>query len=57
MQLLLSGVSSKGISQKLSISLDTVKAHRKHVYAKLGVKSHPELFAIYLKSLSSHPAG
>jgi DNA-binding CsgD family transcriptional regulator len=57
MQLLLSGVSSKGISQKLSISLDTVKAHRKHVYAKLGVKSHPELFAIYLKSQSPHPEG
>jgi DNA-binding CsgD family transcriptional regulator len=50
MQLLLSGFSSKGISQKLSISLETVKAHRKHVYAKLGVKSHPELFAIYLQS-------
>ena len=57
MQLLLSGVSSKGISQKLCISTETVKAHRKHVYAKLGVKSHPELFAIYLKSQATHPAG
>jgi DNA-binding CsgD family transcriptional regulator len=50
MQLLLSGFSSKGISQKLNISPETVKAHRKHIYAKLGVKSHPELFAVYLKS-------
>ena len=50
MQLLLSGFSSKGISQKLNISPETVKAHRKHVYAKLGVKSHPELFAVMLKS-------
>ncbi len=57
MQLLLSGVSSKGISQKLSISPETVKAHRKHVYAKLGVRSHPELFAIYLRSQPAHPAG
>jgi DNA-binding CsgD family transcriptional regulator len=50
MQLLLSGVSSKGISQKLNISNDTVKAHRKHVYAKMGVRSHPELFALYLRT-------
>lgn len=50
LQLLLSGFSSKGISQKLGISPETVKAHRKHIYTKLGVKSHPELFAVYLKS-------
>jgi len=49
MQLLLSGFSSKGIAQKLHISPETVKAHRRHIYTKLGVKSHPELFAIYLK--------
>jgi DNA-binding CsgD family transcriptional regulator len=53
MQLLLSGVSSKGISQKLNISPETVKAHRKHVYTKMGVKSHPELFALYLRSKES----
>jgi DNA-binding CsgD family transcriptional regulator len=57
MQLLLSGFSSKGISQKLSISPETVKAHRKHVYAKLGVKSHPELFAIYLQSKAPAETG
>jgi DNA-binding CsgD family transcriptional regulator len=50
MQLLLSGFSSKTISQKLCISPETVKAHRKNVYAKLGVKSHPALFAIFLQS-------
>lgn len=56
MQLLLSGFSSKGIAQKLHISPETVKAHRRHIYTKLGVKSHPELFAIYLKrSLNSEP--
>ncbi len=49
MQLLLSGFSSKGMAQKLHISPETVKAHRRHIYAKLGVKSHSELFAIYLK--------
>lgn len=54
MQLLLSGFSSKGIAQKLHISPETVKAHRRHIYSKLSVKSHPELLAIYLKR-SLHP--
>lgn len=48
--LLLSGFSSKAIAQKLKISPETVKGHRKHIYTKLGVKSHAELFAIYLKA-------
>lgn len=47
--LLLSGCSSKGIALKLGISPETVKAHRRHIYTKLGVKSHPELFAILLR--------
>jgi len=50
LHLLLSGFSSKSIALKLSISPETVKAHRRHIYLKLGVKSHPELFAILLKS-------
>ena len=55
MQLLLSGFSSKGMAQKLHISPETVKAHRRHIYAKLGVKSHSELFAIYLKRSLGSP--
>lgn len=51
--LLLSGFSSKGIAQKLKISPETVKGHRKHIYTKLGVKSHAELFAIYLQQKNS----
>jgi DNA-binding CsgD family transcriptional regulator len=50
MHLMLSGSSSKSIAIKLRISPETVKAHRRHIYSKLGVKSHPELFAILLKS-------
>jgi DNA-binding CsgD family transcriptional regulator len=53
-QLLLSGFSSKEIAQKFKISPETVKGHRKHIYLKLGVKSHAELFAIYLQA--KHPA-
>ena len=57
MHLMLSGSSSKSIAIKLRVSPETVKAHRRHIYLKLGVKSHPELFAILLKSreLASGP--
>lgn len=48
--LLLSGSSSKGIALKLGISPETVKAHRRHIYSKLSVKSHLELFTILLKA-------
>ena len=48
--LMLSGNSLKGIAQKLSISPETVKVHRRHIYSKLGVRSHPELFAILIQA-------
>lgn len=47
---MLSGNSLKGIAQKLSISPETVKVHRRHIYSKLGVRSHPELFAILIQA-------
>jgi DNA-binding CsgD family transcriptional regulator len=50
LHLLLSGHSSKGIAQKLHISPETVKAHRRHIYTKLGVRSHPELFTMLLRA-------
>lgn len=48
-RLMLSGFSSKGIAQRLGISAETVKVHRKHLYAKLGVNSQSELFALFMK--------
>ncbi|MDC8786389.1 LuxR C-terminal-related transcriptional regulator [Roseateles koreensis] len=48
--LMLSGHSSKGIAQKLQISPETVKAHRRHIYTKMGVRSHPELFSILIQA-------
>ncbi|MDE2371521.1 MAG: helix-turn-helix transcriptional regulator [Burkholderiales bacterium] len=48
--LMLSGHSSKGIAHKLQISPETVKAHRRHIYTKLGVRSHPELFSMLIKA-------
>lgn len=50
-RLILRGNSSKAISSQLNISLDTVKAHRRHLYSKLGINSQPELFNIFLKAL------
>lgn len=47
-QLMLSGFSSKGIAQKLLISPETVKVHRKHMYSKLGINSQSELFSMFM---------
>ncbi|MFV3410992.1 response regulator transcription factor [Pseudomonas nitroreducens] len=49
-RLMLSGCSSKEIARKLAISAETVKVHRKHMYAKLGIKSQSELFSLFLQA-------
>lgn len=49
-RLMLSGCSSKEVARKLAISAETVKVHRKHIYAKLGIKSQSELFSLFLKA-------
>lgn len=54
-QLLLSGYSSKSIAQRLGIATDTVKAHRKHLYSKLGINSQGELFSLFLRDSARHP--
>lgn len=46
-QLMLGGFSAKDIAQKLRISVETVRAHKKHIYAKLEINSQSELFAIF----------
>ncbi|MGV2288012.1 helix-turn-helix transcriptional regulator [Trinickia sp. YCB016] len=46
-RLSLSGFSTRAIAEKLEISFETVRAHKKHVYAKLGVNSQSELFALF----------
>lgn len=53
MQLILRGHSSKSIARELSISLDTVKMHRKNAYTKLDVSSQAELFSLVFSTLSS----
>lgn len=49
----LCGFSTKAIAEKLSISNETVKLHKKHAYAKLDIKSQSELFHMFLDSLMS----
>ena len=51
--LVLHGHSTKTIAEKLSISMETVKLHRKHAYAKLEVSSQAELFYLFLDALMS----
>lgn len=48
--LLLSGYSTKEISRKLNITIETIKVHRKHIYSKLGIHSHAELFSLFLQN-------
>lgn len=51
--LVLHGHSTRTVAEKLCISVETVKLHRKHAYAKLEVSSQAELFYLFLDSLMS----
>jgi DNA-binding CsgD family transcriptional regulator len=51
--LVLHGYSTKAVAERLGISVETVKLHRKHAYAKLEVSSQAELFYLFLDSLMS----
>ena len=53
LQLLLRGHSTKSIAERLGISPETVKLHRKHSYAKLDVSSQAELFHLFIDALGS----
>ncbi|WP_280539957.1 LuxR family transcriptional regulator [Chromohalobacter sp. 11-W] len=46
-QLMLGGSSTKEIARRMAISVETVRAHKKHLYAKLGINSQSELFALF----------
>lgn len=49
-QLMLGGHSSKAIAQRLQISVETVRVHKKHLYSKLGINSQSELFSVFLRA-------
>ncbi|WP_431822640.1 helix-turn-helix transcriptional regulator [Burkholderia sp. F1] len=50
-RMVLRGNSSKAIAERLAISPETVKVHRRHLYAKLGISSQPELFSRFIQAL------
>lgn len=51
--LMLHGYSSRMAAETLQVSIETVKLHRKHSYAKLDIGSQAELFYLFLDSLMS----
>lgn len=51
--MILRGHSTRSVSEKLSIAMETVKLHRKHAYAKLEINSQAELFYLFIDSLMS----
>ena len=46
--LLLAGHSSKAIAARLAISPETVKVHRRNLYAKLQVSSQGQIFSLFM---------
>lgn len=51
-QYILKGHSTRSLADRLSISEDTVKTHRKHAYSKLNIGSQSELFSLFIHSLA-----
>jgi DNA-binding CsgD family transcriptional regulator len=51
LQLVLRGYAVKSIAHKLTISTETIKHHRKNIYAKLDINSQAELFHLFIDSL------
>lgn len=51
----LSGFSTRAIAEKLSISFETVRAHKKHIYTKLNINSQSELFALFYEAGNRGP--
>ena len=53
-ELVLLGNSTRLVADKLGISAETVKLHRKHAYAKLDISSQAEMFYLFVDALASH---
>jgi DNA-binding CsgD family transcriptional regulator len=54
--LILQGHSNISIGQALKISGETVKVHRKHLYAKLSISSQTELFLLFIDRIKRFSA-
>lgn len=52
-KLILRGHSAKSASNSLRVSVETVRMHRRHLYAKLKINAQSELFACFLDWVSA----
>lgn len=56
-QYLLRGHSTRSLAERLGISEDTVKTHRKNLYTKLDIAKQSELFSLFIDSLAQAQEG
>lgn len=54
---LLRGHSTRSLAERLGISEDTVKTHRKNLYTKLDIAKQSELFSLFIDSLAQAQEG
>ncbi len=52
-QLILRGHSTRSLAERLGVSEDTIKSHRKNVYAKLDIGTQSELFSLFIDALAN----
>lgn len=52
-QMILRGHSTRSLAERLGVSEDTIKSHRKHVYAKLDIGTQSELFSLFIDALAN----
>lgn len=52
-QRMLNGHSASSIAELLSVSIETIRVHRRNIYEKLHISSLAELFALALKAIYS----
>lgn len=55
LRLLLSGFSNKEIAVRLTLSTETIKVHRRNLYAKLNINSQAGLFVLFFESTHRQP--
>lgn len=51
LELMLRGYSTQSSAERLHISLETVRRHRKSIYKKLDVSSQTDLFALFINAM------
>lgn len=56
-QLILRGHSTRSLAERLGVSEDTIKSHRKHIYSKLDIGTQSELFSLFIDSLAEAQGG